>query len=151
MANDLTISGIDESLGTQIWVHGLSSIGGFATGVYDGVAFLGYAVARMQDVWQFIDTAGAEGVDAKWFGRAARIYTIAGVIAAMGGSRTSRYTKLEQNIDTVFLLTQQLNRFTLSGPINKTPVVFGQIAMDPIGRNTGPLAFFTIPAVLLSG
>lgn len=151
MADDLVITGLDDATANQTWAHGLSSIGGFATGTYEGIAFLGYAVARMADPWQFIDFAGTEGVDAKWFGRSARIYTIAGVVAAMGGSRTDRYTDLETNVDTVFKLTQNLNRFTLAGPINKSPVVFGQIAMDPVGRNTGPFLFFTIPAVLLTG
>ena len=151
MADELVITGLDSASGTQTWAHGLSGIGGFATGNYEGVAFLGYAVTRMADSWQFIDTAGAEGVDAKWFGRSARVYTIAAVIAAMGGSRTDRYTDLETRVDQVMGLNDALNRFSLAGPINKSPVVFGQVAMDPIGRSTGPLLFFTIPAVLLTG
>lgn len=151
MADELSITGLDSGSDDQIWVHGLSNIPNFATGVYNGVAFLGYSVARAQDPWQFIDFAGTEGVDAKWFGRSARIYTIAAVIAAFGGDRTQRYVDLEANADKVLGLTSRLNRFTLAGPINKSPIVFGQLAMDTIGRNTGPLLFFTIPAVLLTG
>ncbi len=151
MADELVISGLDVSGTDQTWAHGLSGIAGFATGTYDGVAFLGYAVARMADPWQFIDLAGTEGVDAKWFGRAARVYTIAAVIAAFGGTRTNRYAKIETRVDQVMGLTSELNTFQLAGPINKSPVVFGQLAMDPIGRNTGPLLFFTIPAILLTG